>query len=318
MLLRLVEFLNPQAAETQPIPPRLRHWAEALEAWIAERQILYRPAGALLPLRVWRRLLRQQQLPPWELSPAHIQAHLDWMKTQGYADTTINIALGAIAAFYRWTAGQRPDPACPPAFNPAAGIPRPKIVDFARASLLSPAEVDALLEILRRDATALGRRDYAFFLLRLHTGVPIRHLLALRLGQIELQDGRAWVRWRPAAPRLEIPLEAVHAIHAWLRASGRLEKREPPQPIPDDQRYIFVPLARPQPQGADDRAAPWREDKPLSFQAVYASLRRYGRRAGIPPARLKQSALQQTALRIRLDAGDDIDQLQRFMDSRMD
>lgn len=55
-------------------------------------------------------------------------------------------------------------------YGEAAEATRPKIQRYAGANLLNREEVEALLGILRRDQTALGKRIYAFTLARLYLG----------------------------------------------------------------------------------------------------------------------------------------------------
>ena len=117
-----------------------------------------------------------------------IEKHAAWMEAENYAATTISSGLGIIAAFYRWCDERQIDPECEAGFNPEAGVRRPKRQHFAGAQLLSRGEVAALLNILEQDDSALGKRDYAFILARLRTGVALKTLQQLRWGQIEQDE----------------------------------------------------------------------------------------------------------------------------------
>jgi len=239
----LLEFLFGKAAETarRGASARLMCWGEAFDEWMAERGEIYKPGTTKQAKLAWRRLLRERGKMPWEMEVNDIEQHAAWMEAQGYAPTTIYNELGIIANFYRWCDEREIDPQSVPGFNPAAGVKRPKIRRYARAKLLSEGELAALLGILQRDDSPLGKRDYAFFLARVGMGVPLKALQQLQWGQIE-QDGegppRGWVRWRPEAERVQLPGEVWKAMRASLAASGRLAGMQ-------DGDYIFAPLAEP-------------------------------------------------------------------------
>jgi site-specific recombinase XerD len=120
---------------------------------------------------------------PWELDQEDIQQHVTWMEAEGYAAITIYNALGIMAAFYRCCDEKQVDPHCEAGFNPASGIKRPNIELYAAAQLLSRGEVRALLGILQRGDSPLGKRDHAFFLARLRMGVPLGALQQLQWGK---------------------------------------------------------------------------------------------------------------------------------------
>jgi len=246
---------------------------------------------------------------PWELSQKDIEQHAAWMEAENYAATTISSALGIIAAFYRWCDERQIDPECEAGFNPAAGVKRPKIQHYAGAKLLSRGEVEALLKILEQDDSALGKRDYAFILARLRTGVALKTLQQLQWGQIErqlkrdeegapqweLRDKLCWVRWRPQARRAPLPGEVWDAIRGYLEASGRLAGMQ-------DQNYIFAPLAEPGKVGEKNTAGDWVGERYLSSYQILRSLKLYGRVVKIPEEKLTLQALRRTAIRLRRSA----------------
>lgn len=290
---------------------RLLSWSAAFDQWLAELWENYKPSAYKAALQAWQRLLRQQGRPPWELASDDIHAHLVWLDSQGYAANTIANALGYLAGFYHWCAGQQVDPGCPPGFNPAQGVPHPQNRYYIDAQLLSQAEIHALLEVLSRYRTPLGKRHYAFFLARLHTGVRHHALLNLRWGQLERDAAGVWLRWRAEADRVPLALEAWQAIQEWLIASGRLAGLSP-------ERYIFTPLVNAKLVGGSERPQDWVEDRALSDEVMRSALKSSGRQAGIPAQKLTLNALRLTALRLRLDAGDTPQQMKAFMDSALE
>ncbi len=344
----LLEFLFGEAAETvrRGASPRLMRWAEAFDEWLAEQGRRCTPSTNKQAKITWRRLLRERGRMPWELSQKDIEGHAAWMEAENYAATTISNALGIIAAFYRWCDERQIDPECEAGFNPAAGVRRPKRQHYAGAKLLSRGEVEALLGILGRDDSALGKRDYAFILARLRTGVALKTLQQLQWGQLkrdedgvpqgELPDKLCWVRWREEAARTQLPGEVWDAIRGYLAASGRLAGMQ-------DQDYIFAPLAEPGIPGEKDTAGDWVGERYpeggtpgrcpeggtpgrcpeggtpgrcLSSDQILRSLKLYGRAVKIPEEKLTLQALRRTAIRLRLDEGDSIEEMQSFLDSK--
>ncbi len=307
---KLLRFLFGEAEEEQKhaalaqrgASERLRRWCEAFEAWLEERRQNYRPGAFKAAGQAWGRLLRQQGKMPWELRQEDFEQHAAWMEARGYAWTTIANALGYMASFYRWCDERMVDPECGAGFNPAAGARRPKIKRYAGAKLLSLGEVERLLGMLRRDSSALGRRDYAFFLARLRMGAPLRNLQQLRWGQIEQDFDGAWVRWRAEGERVQLPGEVWEAMRDWGAACGRLPSTGRKDGMGEGD-YIFTPLVDPLRAQSGDQPGEWAKGRSLSSSQILANLKLYGRRAGIEEEKLTLRALRRTAIRLRLEAG---------------
>ena len=77
--------------------------------------------------------------------------------------------------------------------------------------------------------------------------------------------------------------------------------------------YIFAPLANPLKEGPHDIPSAWAEGVCLSREAARFSLKRYGRRLGIPTEKLTLRALHRTATRLRLDEGYTMGQMKAFL-----
>ena len=211
----LLEYLFGEDAEAaqRGTSERLLVWAEAFDDWLAERRANYSPSTALQSRLAWQRLLMDPRTGksgagssgrcgagmPWELGEGDIQAHVEWMESEGYAPSTICYALGYLANFYNWCDERQIDPECEPGFNPAAGVKRPRVERYATAKLLSAGEVERLLGILQRDDSALGKRDYAMSLARLRLGVALGAIRKLQWGQLRPgeQEVRAGMSHKP-------------------------------------------------------------------------------------------------------------------------
>ncbi|MEW5872977.1 MAG: hypothetical protein AB1894_27200 [Chloroflexota bacterium] len=309
---RLLVYLFGEAAgrARRGASARLERWCEAFEGWLEELGGRYQAGVTKKAKLAWGRLLRERGKMPWELEREDFEAHAAWMAGEGYAAATIGNALGSMASFYRWCDERRIDPGCEAGFNPAAGAQRPKVRRYEGARLLSREETAALLGILRRDESLLGKRDYALLLTRLRVGAPLESLRKLRWGQIEVDEaGEVWVRWRAEGGRARLAGEAWEAIREWLEAGGRLEGM-------GAESYVFAPAERPLQAGEGEEVVRWVEGRAISSSSILASLKLYGRQVGIGEDKLTLMALRRTATRLRLEAGDDVETMKGFLDSR--
>lgn len=316
---------------------RARRWDEAMGEWLEERRVKYRKGSYKQARLAWRRLVEQTLKQPWELGREDLEGHLRWMEEQGYAASTRANAVGYWQDFYRWCGERGADPEYGRDFNPAEGVKRPRVRRYEGAAMLSRGEVERLLRLMKRDETPLGKRDYAFVLLRLRTGAPLKRLKELRWGEVGGEEERFFAgcslektpREHPAqndtgggqndikasgtaeqGRAMQLPEEVREAIVEWLRASGRLEGMK-------EGSYVFTPLRYPGREGTleepsrvnsnaqagqnGSRREDWIEEKPLSNDQLLRNLKLYGIKAGIPEEKLTLMALRRTAVRMMLD-----------------
>jgi hypothetical protein len=117
------------------------------------------------------------------------------------------------------------------------------------------------------------------------------------------------VRWREKGELVQLPEEVWSAMMDYLAASGRLAEMEA-------EDYIFAPLAEPGTAKDNHRAEEWVRGQYVSYSAIRASLKLYGRLAEIPEERLTMKSLRRTATRRELEAGRNTAEMQVFLDSR--
>ena len=308
---------------------RLLRWSKAFDDWHAEKEQVCSSKTLNQIGQAWKRLLEHLRKPPWAISQDGIEAHVTWLKTK-YKATTINKDISYISQFYRWCSGREIDPDCEPGFNPAGRTPRLPVQRYAHAEALSRGEVEALLNFMRRDKTALGRRDYAFILARLQLGVPLAALRNLAWEQIELDGSGAWVRWKPEAGRKRLPEKAWKAMVGYLKASGRLTgllaigeagaDSSVKSSVTDEsskqvgrQHFIFCPLADYSREDAGDEPGDWDDSRPLTVVSIESAFKVYGQRVGIPKNRLTLHTLRHTATALHLEAGATPEEIQDFL-----
>ena len=307
----LLAFYFGEAAEAarRGASERLLGWCQAYDEWLRERKRSYGPNTVKQSVMAWRRLAQQSGKMPWELTQADIEQHAAWMQAEGYSPATTGCALGIFSNFYRWCSERQVDQECQVGFNPAEKVKRPKVRRYGGAKLLSRVEASRLLRTMQRDPSELGKRDFAFTLARLRLGAPLEGLRQLKWGQIEHDPEGEWVRWRGGgAERDHLPGEVWEAIRAALEASGRLAGMR-------EGDYLFVPLVDPLKADTGRRAEDWVAGKCLSTRQILSSLKQYGRLAGIEEGKLTMMALRRTAMRLRLEAGASLGEMQVFLDS---
>jgi integrase len=299
-------FAEKAALAYQGASQRLLLWCAAFDDWLAERKRKYLKNACLTSTNAWKQLLSRLPLAPWEITPADIKSHVQWLEGQGRAPVTIRGVLAGLSGFYAWCDSRRIDPLCAPGFNPAAEVPKPKTKNYAKAQALTPQEARRLLAVLKQDTCSLSRRDYAFFLARLHLGVSLKGLQCLQWGQIRSDAAGAWVDWGSGRPSELLPPAVWLAILDYLEASGRLASMRP-------AAYIFAPLANALVNESSDKAGDWNDQRCLSNNQIERVLKTYGRLAGIPEEKLTHIALRHTAALLRLEAGDGPEQIQAFL-----
>jgi hypothetical protein len=294
---------------------RSRIWGEAMEEWLEDRRVNHRK-GALdkrvqskLPKqarRTWIRLLEERGQCPWELRREDIEVHVRWMWEKGYANSTTANAIGYMQSFYRWCGERGLDPECGKEFNPAAGVRRPKVRRYAGVSVLSRGEVERLLRLMRRDESPLGKRDYAFVLLRLRSGAPLKNLKELKWALKNTSSVNSDLQ------SMKLPGEVWEAMERWLRAkSWNYPQDKLVLGWMKEGMYVFTPLRYPGRAGTGREAEDWIEDKPLSSDRLLANLKLYGRRAGIAEEKLTLMALRRTAVRMRMEEVDRVDRVDK-------
>jgi site-specific recombinase XerD len=154
-----------------------------------------------------------------DLDAPVIAAFLDHIEHQrGNSIRTRNARLAAIHSLFSYAALRHPEHAAD--IERVLAIP-PKRADQTIVTFLTAPEADALLSAPDR-ATRTGRRDHAWILLAIQTGLRASELTALTCGDVHLGTG-AYVachgkgrkdRITPLAPA------TVTALRAWLAERG--------------------------------------------------------------------------------------------------
>lgn len=120
-----------------------------------------------------------------EIKATDIQTWLSSMKEQGLKPTTIRLKLNVVKSFYRYCFLENKL-----RNNPASMINSPKIV-YSLPKYLNKREVTLLQELTKADV-----RDRALVELLYTTGIRIRELLSIRLGDINWKKRQILIKGR--------------------------------------------------------------------------------------------------------------------------
>ena len=117
-----------------------------------------------------------------------------------------------------------------------------------------------------------------------------------------------YYRWsgKGKTRRDQCPFPVWDAIQEYLATSGKL-----PHIQPSD--FIFTPLTDRATRLPNVDPDSWTRNRPLSSREVGRLLKKYARRAGLIPSRIRVHTLRHTAAMLRRQAGDDIDQISSFL-----
>jgi site-specific recombinase XerD len=143
--------------------------------------------------------------------------HLE--ESRGVGARTRNLRLTAIRSFFRY--GAYEDPANSGKIQQVLAIPS-KLYDRRLVGFLTRPEIDALLGA-PNSQTWIGRRDHAFLLMALQTGLRLSEMTGLRRQDIELGKGshvRCMGKGRKERCTPFTPL-AVKVLKAWLKEPAR-------------------------------------------------------------------------------------------------
>jgi integrase/recombinase XerD len=190
----------------------------------------------------------------------------------------VNLRLAAISSFYQFLIRMGLATG-----NPADPIQRTQ-QEPPPAKGLSPEEIRGLMAAV--PDTPAGTRDRAIILTYLLTGRRRSEVMGLRAGNLS-RNGAIYYAYRGKGGRQyrrELPEPCLSAIVEALRARGKdLAAMEPEEPLFD-----------------------------VSAHGFYMNLRRYLRKAGLPPAGIH--ILRHSAAKLRRDVGESVEAVSRFLD----
>jgi integrase len=289
---------------------RLMRWAEAFEAWLAEREANFGRSTRSMAQVGWREFLAFQGKAPWEVEERDVLAWERELEGRQLRPSTINQRITALSKFYDFCDAQGVEAAWSSraGYNPAKRVPRRKERKYDNAHYLSGEETRALLGAIDRGESALGKRDYALLLGVLEAGMRVGEARSLRWGDIHAdeENGEAWVQLGEAQRRVDLPERVWEAIRDYLQAAGRWGKMRAVS-------CVFAPLANPLEEAPSGKGEDWAEERPMTMALAKFVLKRYARAAGLKPDLVTWTSLRHTAAMLRVEAGDETEAINQFL-----
>jgi site-specific recombinase XerD len=120
---------------------------------------------------------------PGQVTPDHLRRYIAGLQARGLAAKTVSDRVTILKRFFGFlhAEGQIRE-------DPAARLPLPKVGERLPKTL-NIAEVEALLSVLDRDVSALGRRDRVLFHLLYATGLRVAEAMAVQVRNIDFVEG---------------------------------------------------------------------------------------------------------------------------------
>jgi integrase len=290
---------------------RLQRWAEVFEDWLEARE---RDHGAMKREQAqiaWKDFLGSHRKPPWEVETDDVNRWVEELQNRGLKPSPIYCRLLEVSKFYQFfhqdqvkSGDIQPDVKV---FDPTRGVKRIKQATTQEANYLSVEEARAFLGAIDKEISVFGKRDYALMLTHLVSGLRSKEIRMLRWGDI-LKGEQCWQvrRGNNTSQITRLPEVVAAAIMDYLEEAGRLESIQ-------EKDFVFAPFIDPLRLSPGGKASDWDSQKPISQDQVRWLLNRYATWAGLDERKITCQTLHNTAAILRLEAGDDFQQIQAFM-----
>ncbi len=269
-------------------------WERSLMAFLAEKE---RRSGSRRTPESYSRMLQhffgRLGKPPDKVvsQEVFVWAHGKGLSGKEPSAVTIGARMACLSSFFKFLIRMEIVTA-----NPCDALERPRI-SVSPPKGLSAEEIRRLLEAIPE--TRSGLRDRAIVLTLALTGRRRTEVLSLTRGDLSTENAAVHYSYRGKGGKRgkrELARPAVEAIERALAAWGkRLEEMGPKEslwPTPDTERSA--------------------KGLGITCGTFYGSLRRYLRKAGLPPAGVH--VLRHSAAKLRRDAGETIEDVSHFLD----
>ena len=305
--LELVRMLFGEQAEkaSSTASAQLTTWAEAFENWLSEGEQQYGVKKRKDWALAWRGFLQHANKVPWDVVSGDVKSWVSELVGLKLRPNTIYHKLIALERFYDHCTKLGIETVSSP--NPVRGVKRPRYVPRPGLSALSPEEARALLGAIDRETSLVAKRDYALLLMHLTTGLESDHIRKLRWEEIQPnEEATHCYTGKDKRLKVAIPGNTWQAVQEYLEASGRSGEMEA-------KDYVFAPVVDALNRQPSGKAEDWNRGRPLSRDQMHFLLKRYAGWAGFKPDEVTYHCLRHTALMLRVEAGDERNELRSFM-----
>ena len=269
-------------------------WERALYAFLGEKE---RRSGSRRTVESYSRMIQhffgRLGKPPDQVTNQEVfaWAHGKGLSGKEPSAVTIGARMACLSSFFKFLIRMEIVSS-----NPCDALERPRI-SVSPPKGLSAEEIRRLLATIPE--TKAGLRDRAIILTLALTGRRRTEVLNLRRRDISEQGDAVHYSYRGKGgkqAKRELPRPALEAIEAALRAWGKgLTTMDPDESLwpTDDAERAAAGLG-------------------VTSGTFYSNLRRYLRRAGLPPAGVH--ILRHSAAKLRRDAGETVEAVSQFLD----
>jgi integrase len=245
-------------------------------------RIAYRKAFVDLQKVVNKQLL--------QVSPEDVQSWIDVMTARQLSNKTVCMYSAAVSSFFAYAKrmGYSVE-------NPAKDADKPEDKPMEEIFWFNMDDLKKLFSVIDR-TTVIGKRDYALFLSYVLLGRRNSEIRNLQFEDFKMIDNILYYVWSGKGKENEraiCPPEVIRAVADYLKAAGRNSAK------PTD--YIFT------------RTNAGVNDVPLSISVVDVILKQYVEKAGLPTDRVHIHCLRHTAVMLRLDAGESVENISKFL-----
>jgi integrase len=290
------------------LPDRLRLWDEAFDQWLLAAYTKS-PNQMAVHYASWRSFFQFSQMPPWEIQPSDLEAWIDHeLNVVGRKNSTTARSLNSLRSFYRFVQAQGFE--SPPPENPALRLPGPYRGPGSTPYSFSESELAAFLDAIEHTVSVLGKRNYAIVLLILHCGLSAREVRLIRWQDLAID----WANSTGSLSRVNLksqiqtvlPPSVLEVLHDYLLSSGRLEGIQAAD-------ILLPPLTHINPKTQPRAPEYWRPECPINHCSLEHMLKTIAAQAGLQADKVNSRVIRNTAIAHRLQMGDTIEHLQRFL-----
>ena len=217
-----------------------------------------------------------------------IAAYREILSASGKKPGTVHSYLAAVKAFFRWAEAK--------GFYPdiAEKIVQPKVDHVPHRKTLTGAQMKKVLDGIDREDIR-GKRDYALLALMVTGGLERLEVVQAQVGDLKMAQFGPVLQIRGGkGGSVKVPPRTWRALLDYLEARGPLEENAP----------LFVSVSN-RTQGQDQK-------KPLSVGSVSRIVKDALRNAGFDDVMLSAQSLRFTALKLALQGGESLEDVQKF------
>lgn len=234
--------------------------------------------------------LGQQGSDVASATPDDVQRHLDWLREQGLATSSVARAVTVVRGLHRYLAAEELVPT-----DAGARVESPRRPQ-ALPKALTEAQIDELFAVVAQVDGAVGLRDRALLEVLYGSGLRISEAVGLSIGDLDLDARFARVLGKGSKERV-VPIgsHAERALRVWL-----------------DERSSMRPAAGWRTRDAEGAAFVNQRGGRLTRQGGWLVLEGYARRAGLADV-VSPHVLRHSCATHMLDHGADIRAVQEML-----